>query len=83
MFASCTSLTSIPDMAAMYVGTSNGTMQRMFENCTSLSGEVTIGFSRDNTEIQQQTLGYIFSGCDSLTKIVIDFSALAAVIPLR
>ena len=51
MFDGCTSLTSIPDMTAMYVGTNTGVMQRMFYNCIGLSGEVTIGFSSDNTQV--------------------------------
>lgn len=38
-------------MTAMYVGTNTGVMQRMFYGCTGLSGEVTIGFSSDNTEV--------------------------------
>lgn len=60
MFDGCTSLTSIPDMTAMYVGTNTGVMLRMFYGCSGLSGEVTIGFSRDNTEVPLQTLGQTF-----------------------
>ena len=83
MFFGCTALTSIPDMTAMYVGANQQAMDRMFQGCTSLSGEVTIGFTSDNTEVPMYLMRSMFTGCDNLTKIVLDFSSLAAVIPLK
>lgn len=66
MFSGCSSIETIAADAFSGINATAGSMQRIFENCTSLK-EVPAGLFKHNAKISDYT--YAFSGCTSLVTV--------------